>query len=395
MSQTLSLRDARRLALNAQGLLKSAPFGRGKRAVLRAIEHLGYIQIDPISVVCRAHHHTLMNRVPGYKSAQLHSLQASNEVFEYWSHAAAFIPIRDYRYCRVMMARLKEKNHHWYRRDKKLMKVVLEQIRANGPQMSRDFDDGGKATGMWAPKPIRRALHELFMLGDVMIVGREGIQKIYDLPERVIPHDLDTSMPDETEFADYLIRRAIDAHGFVTPSEVAYLRRGWNQVVKERFQALSKAGDIQEIDVEGQPYFTTPARLDEIPGRIDRRRVVLVSPFDNAVIQRKRLSRLFEFEYQMEIYLPADKRKYGYFSMPVLWGDKFVGRINPKAERKQSVLNIKDVMLEPPFAGKTELIEAFARGIRDFALFNQCPEVVFAKQGSLERKLERVLKTLA
>ena len=392
MSDRLSLRDARRLALNAQGLLKAKPFGKGKPAVLRAIEHLGYVQIDPISVVCRAHHHTLMNRTPDYSQAQLHALQREGAVFEHWSHAAAYLPMRDYRFSRFTMAALKEKNHHWYRRDHDLMAAVLDQVRAKGPQMSRDFEDSGKASGMWAPKPVRRALHELFMLGEIMIVGREGIQKIYDLPERVIPPEIDTTMPTGEAFAGHLIHRAIEAHGFVNVSEIAYQRRGLRQLVQQRAEALIAAGAIRGVEIEGQTYVTTLAHLENIPTRVSRHRVMLVSPFDNAVIMRKRVKNLFAFDYQTEIYLPADKRKFGYFSMPVLWGDRFAGRIDPKAVRKEGVLKIQNVMLEPEFEGKRGLADAFARGIREFANFNQCPEVVFAKKGLLERRLADALR---
>src|SRR3954447_1140087 len=179
----------RRIALDAQGLLRAAPFGRGVDATHRALEQIGYVQIDTISIVERAHHHTLWNRVPNYRPSHLDKLVSERRAFEYWFHAAAYLPMRDYRFALPRMHALKNGERHWFaNRDLKLMKAILDRVRAEGPMMARDFETPkGRAQGWWNWKPAKRALEQLYMQGDLMISGREGFQKIYDLPERVLP----------------------------------------------------------------------------------------------------------------------------------------------------------------------------------------------------------------
>ena len=170
--------------MEQQGLLRNAHFGRGKNATLRTIEHLGYVQIDTISVVQRAHHHVLMTRVPNYQPRFLERLQTEGKVFEYWYHAAAYLPMRDYRFAlprmRAMKSRLKEGGAGWVRsRDSQLMTEILDRIRSDGRLRSRDFEDTRDSNaGWWDWKPAKRALEQLFIQGDLMITGRDGFQKL-------------------------------------------------------------------------------------------------------------------------------------------------------------------------------------------------------------------------
>ncbi|MFT5812054.1 MAG: hypothetical protein ACI9KM_002827, partial [Rubritalea sp.] len=191
----------RRIALNQQGLLKADSFGRGKQATLRAIEQIGYVQIDTISVVERAHHHVLWSRVSNYKSQYLTELVAERQLFEYWSHAAAWLPMKDYRFS---LPRMKQANgdRNWFGDcDKKLIQQVLLRVQHEGALLARDFEDTRKGKKEWWDlKPAKRALEQLFMQGELMVTRREGFQKVYDLPERIIPDWVDTTEPTLEEY---------------------------------------------------------------------------------------------------------------------------------------------------------------------------------------------------
>ena len=250
----------RRIALDAQGLTRVEPFGRGIDATHRALEQLGYVQIDTISIVARAHHHTFWNRVPNYYPSHLDRLVRDGRAFEYWFHAASYLPIRDYRYALPRMHALK-RGEHWFAKDRKLMRAVLDRIRAEGPLLARDFETPkGRKQGWWDWKPAKRALEQLFMQGDLMAAGREGFQKVYDLPERVLPSDVDTSTPTIDELAGYLLDTALRAHGFAIPKEVTYLRRG--SAIRTALRARLDA-DVSD----GRLVKINPASVDKAPAR--------------------------------------------------------------------------------------------------------------------------------
>ena len=175
--------------LLSQKLPPGKQTGSAAAATLSAIEHLGYIQIDTISAIERAHHHTLWNRNPRYKPSHLDQLLADKKVFEYWSHAASYLPMRDYRYSLPRKQAIKNgEQNHWYERDERLMKSILQRIDSEGPLMARDFENKGKKSGEWSSKPAKRALENLFMQGDLMVpYHRVNFQKVYHLTERVLP----------------------------------------------------------------------------------------------------------------------------------------------------------------------------------------------------------------
>lgn len=202
----ISVRDARRLFLHRQGLLRQNHFGRGRHAVNRAISTLSYLQIDTISVVERAHHHVMKTRVANYTANVLNDLQIRDrQIFEYWAHAAAYLPIDDYRYCLPVMAgsRIKRKP------DRKLATEIIRRIRTEGPLQSRDFegDSKHKSNGWWDWKPAKRVLEQLYLSGDLMVARRDGFQKIYDLRENVLPDHIDDSTPTDEQWCEYLVNR--------------------------------------------------------------------------------------------------------------------------------------------------------------------------------------------
>jgi len=370
----------RRIALKQQGLLGSGVFGRGRPAVLRAIEHIGYVQIDTISVVERAHHHVLWSRVPNYRPEYLDRLVRERDVFEYWFHAASYLPMRDYRFALPRMHAIRAGERHWYRdRDEKLMAEILRRVRDEGPLRARDFEDPREGSGeWWSWKPAKQALEQLFMQGELMACGREGFQKIYDLPERVLPVGIDTREPSTAEYAAYLIDTNLRAHGFATAKTFTYLRKGaaLRDAVRDELAQRLDAGLLVEVVLrDGALAYADPELLESRAPRSGAA-VKFLSPFDNAVIQRERGRGVFDFDYQIECYVPAAKRRFGYFCLPILYRDRLVGRVDCKAHRADGRLELKAVFVEGEvddgFAG------AFAEACWGLAGFNRCDEIALS-----------------
>ena len=381
-TQILSRRDARRLVLHRQGLLEPDPYGRGIDAVRRAIDSIAWVQIDTISVVERSHHHVIRTRVRNYAPRHLHALQKDRrDLIEYWSHAAAYLPARDYRYCLPLMAGSRRKRPP----DDKLGKLILDRIRNEGPLQSNDFaaPPDHKSRGWWDWKPAKRALEQLFLCGDLMVSHRDRFRKVYDLPERVIPPGVDTSMPSDDEWYEHLVRRAVAAWGVVTNYDIGYCKSAVRQLADLSVgKALAAATDrllekkeLVRIEVEGAAHYATAELLSALPIRLGRRRVRILSPFDNLVINRRKAREMFDFDYQIECYLPEAKRRYGYFCLPILYGTELIGRMDAKAERTTRTLVIKALFLEGRVGMNASLVDALKDGLVRFRNDNDCDSV--------------------
>jgi uncharacterized protein YcaQ len=384
----------RRLALDAQGLLRVAPFGRGIDATHRALEQIGYVQIDTISIVARAHHHTLWNRVPNYQPAHLDRLVGERRAFEYWFHAAAYLPMRDYRFALPRMRALRD-GEHWFRRNRRLMNAVLDRIRSEGPLLARDFETAkGRSRGWWDWKPAKRALEQLYMQGDLMIAGRDGFQKVYDLTERVLPPGIDTTPPTVAEYARHLLDTALRAHGFVSAKEVTYGRRGnaIRKALKACLDSLVGDGVLVRFTERDVDYVARAELLDRATPKVAVR-ARLLSPFDNAVIQRDRSLAVHEFDYQIECYVPAPKRRFGYFCLPILYRDRLVGRVDCKAHRTRRRFDMLKLHVERDVGDREEFARALAAAAHDFAAFNDCDtvELIEAAPKEWSRRLRRAL----
>ncbi len=374
----LSKQQARRIVLKQMGLHKKSPFGRGKNAVLRTIEKLGYVQIDTISVVERAHHHVLWSRNPGYLQKHLHTLIAKEKrVIEYWAHAAAYLPMRDYRHTLVIKQYFKDQKDRWPKPDRKIMKRVYEAVESEGPMMARDFADvSHRASGWWDWKPAKWALERLFLEGELVVTERRGFQKVYDLPERCIPSDIVISHPTPYEHARYLIGKALDAQGIVSLQDICYLRKGVKKSVEAVLSDMVSKGEVEKVKIGRitRPYYFATPEILTSSSRIAKT-VKLISPFDNLVIQRKRLRQLFNFDYQIECYVPRPKRKFGYFALPILFQDRFVGRADCKADRRSKEFHVYNLAMEKDVKFDELFIQQLFQGIREFATFNNCMEV--------------------
>jgi uncharacterized protein YcaQ len=374
MSQPL-----RHLALSNQGLTSQPQFGTDLSGTRSAIEHLGYVQIDTISVVERAHHHVLWSRVPGYDPTHLNQLIREQHIFEYWYHAASYLPMRDYRYALPRMMSVRNGENRYYKSvDEHLMNEILARVSAEGPLRVRDIDKGeNKGKGNWWNwGPGRRALDKLFMQGDLMICERNGMEKVYDLAERCLPKGIDRSMPTLSEYAAYLFDTTLRAHGVFTWKQLLHLRTGnpLRNAMREVLDARIEAGVVRALDNAKVPTAYVDIQALEQAPTISHTLKIL-SPFDNVVIHRDRLSSLFEFDYRIECYVTASKRIYGYFCLPILYGDKFVGRIDCKAHRAHQRFEVLSLHLEEGPLDREQFFPALSDELQRFADFNKCPQL--------------------
>ena len=370
---SLSIQEARKLVLLSQQIPPPKRTGRAIDATLSAIEHLGYVQIDTISVVQRAHHHTLWNRNPLYQGSHIDQLLAENRIFDYWWHAAAYLPMQDFRYSLTRKSAIASgAQKHWYEPDKPLMNFVLKRIADEGPLMTKDFENKGEKSGEWMSNSTKRALECLFMQGDLMVARRNNFHKVYDLTERVIPADTDTSIPKPEEYARFLIEKYLQANGLGLAGEMVYLLKDMKSFVSDALMEMTNSGELVQVDVKGNYYYAFPSFLDLLAKPLSRKKASILSPFDNLIIQRKRIRALFDFDYQLECYLSKTKRKFGYFSLPVLWDGNLLARMDCKADRKESVLHILTLMIEPGLRKREAFAKSLYKELVSFLRFNEC-----------------------
>src|SRR5581483_2096270 len=294
---SLSLREARTISLRSQGLAdKTAPFGSGKLAVLAAIEHLGYVQVDTVSVIQRAHHHVIWSRVPDYQPEMLHELQSPDAaVFEYWNHASSYLPTKDYRFSLPLM-RKHRSELHWFDDTPELrasMRRMLSLVRKRGPLMISDVESKARVQ-QWGEESVgkieRRALHELWMQGEIMIRSRRGFQKVFDLSNRVLPSNTALNFPGKRESAEFHVRRALRALGVARTQELHYRRDADRaDLVKNGLSSRIKSGEVVECRVNEFPkvaVFVLTEALD-LTWPLREKAMRFLSPFDTLTIQRK------------------------------------------------------------------------------------------------------------
>lgn len=360
MTLTLSNADARRIFLATQGL--SRPRGAlSKAGLLELIESIGFVQVDSIATVERAHHHILFARNPTYRREHLTALlEEDGALFEHWTHDAAIIPSAFFPYWKHRFARaratLAERWRSWHENGfETYVEHVLERVRAEGRLMARDFEqEAGKrpAGGWWNWHPEKTALEYHWRTGALAIAGREGFQKVYDLTERVIParHRGGEATPDA--FLDWACTSALERLGFATSGEIAAF---WDLVTPEEAKGWVEANRdrLEPVLIEcvgskpraSHAFAGSAAIFDSLPAAPARLRVL--SPFDPLLRDRARAERLFGFNYRIEVFVPAEKRVYGYYVFPILEGDRMVGRIDMKADRKAGTLDVRRLWLEP------------------------------------------------
>ena len=355
---------ARRLFLARHGLAQPVRARLSQAALAQQIEALGFVQVDSISTVERAHHMILHARNHTYRQHQLARLHERDAaLFENWTHDASLIPTTFYPYWQRVFERRQERLHgrfhRWHGAEfQDRLQHVLGEITANGPRMARHFDDKPDPNSEkwgWNWHPSKAALEYLWRTGGLVVAKREGFQKVYDLPERVIPNHAALATPSDAELVDWACSAALDRLGFATPGELAAF---WEVISLAEAKAWCEAQPtdwLVSVTVEGAfadakprlvfarpDTLATVASLSTPPGAIR-----VLSPFDPAIRDRKRALHLFGFDYRIEIFVPAAQRQYGYYVFPLLEGDRFIGRIDMKCDRDADALVVRALWLEP------------------------------------------------
>ena len=344
---TLTKSDARHIWLRAQRLDQPTPFGDGPEAVSKAVEHLGYVQIDTINVIERCHHHILWNRNPQYRREHLHqALTVDKTVFEYWTHALSYVPTKDIRFYFSAMKRQDRSPTSWFSSVKKEeLQRVVTLIRNDGALSIRDIDDEVlvEKEHPWASrKPSKRALQLAFYTGALTVRARFGMVKTYELMDRHFGWEKRPKAASEQQILVYLLDRALRSQGVISLDSVCHLDAGRKPGIRRLIEARVKRKELLPVEIAGAgklEHWVRPEALDASPS--GQEMVHLLSPFDPLIIQRKRLQQFFDYEHRFEAYVPKEKRLYGYFALPVLVGDEIVAAIDLKADRLQQKLLIQ------------------------------------------------------
>jgi uncharacterized protein YcaQ len=342
--KTLKLAELRRRVVAAQGFAADPKLASSTAAVAKAIRRLSCVQLDSISTVERSHRIVLSARIGAYPREAETALLERGKVFEYWAHEACLVPIEDYVLFRFRMR--ERRIHHWFGpvidRDPKLAEQVLGTIRERGALGSRHFEGQGGG-GMWNWKPAKKMLDALWTAGELVISGREAFQRRYELPERIVPKPLlEAPIPSEPDFLRALIIRAVTARGALTAKGIMehYRLRGGVSRIRPHLSALVGEGVLEELAVDdgGAPVFVPAGtRTAAVPEEL----AVLLSPFDNLLWDRAFVTRVFEFDHLIEVYKPQPQRRFGYYVLPLLAGDRLVGRVDVKSDRAEGVLRLK------------------------------------------------------
>jgi hypothetical protein len=362
--ETVSVAQLRRYVVGYQGY--ATRFRRARAADVAAeISRLGCVQLDSISTVGRAHRLTLGSRIGHYPESAVSRLLKTGRIFEYWAHEACLVPIEDYPLFKRRMEHLRDR--HWWGRehdhDPEVKERVLDALRTTGALPTRYFEGGGGG-GMWNWKPEKRILEDMFAAGEVVVSGRDGFQRLYDLPERVIPREqLEAPVPAEAEFRRGYALRAVQGRGALTESGIAEHCRfqGGAKAMRPIVDRLEADGLVRRVAVDdGGAPVVVPADV-EIDGSPTGG--VLLCPFDNLGWDRAFLERIFGFVHVIEVYKPAPQRVYGYYVLPFLYGDRLIGRADLKSDRAEGVLRVKAFHLEPKVRRSAALQSALDKAL--------------------------------
>ena len=365
---TISQTRARHLWIAAQKLDSAAPFGGGLDATRAAIAHLGYVQIDTINVIERCHHHILWSRIPNYRRADLTQAQSVDKsVFEYWTHALSYVPTADLGYFVPAMKQHREAPSRWFGSvTPDEVKKMLKRLKTEGPLSIRDIGDDELVdkNHPWASrKPSKRVLEMMFYQGHVTVGARQGMLKTYDLMAR---HFEALPKPaTERQIVAYKLDRALRSQGVVSLDSICHLDAPSKAAVKELIDSRVRRKLLVPVTVEGAekvPHWTEPATLKSAASEPPTL-VHILSPFDPLIIQRKRLKLFFGYDHLFEAYLPAEKRKLGYFALPVLMGDRIVAAVDLKTDRQAGRLLVQKwtALEEVGAEGKAAIEEALGR----------------------------------
>jgi len=386
----LTAGGARNLMVEAQALARPPRKAATQAAVHETIRRMGVLQIDTIHIVARSPYFVLWSRLGAYDPAWLDALLAGGMLFEYWGHEASFLPIEDYGLFRHRMidpGSLGWKySHEWILTNADVVERVRETIRRHGPVRSADFSrsDGRKGGSWWGWKPEKRALEMMLSAGDLMVARRENFQRVYDLRERVHPDWDDARLLPAAEAYRLLVEKTIRALGVTQARWVADYYRMARAAVQDALRGLIAAGRVIEVRVAdwrepGLVATESAALLDRAcAGRLRPSLTTLLSPFDPLVWHRERTSVVFGFDYRLECYVPAPKRRWGYFALPILHHGRLIGRLDAKAHRAAGTFEVRSLHLEDGVRAGAVAVEV-ARAIVACARWHGTPAVVLRR----------------
>lgn len=386
----LTKSQARKIILNAAGLARKAQFGTGIDAVYRLIDHLGFVQLDTNYVVERAHHHVMAARIPDYKTEWLANLCEDGRVFEYLTSDAGYIPMHDFRFSLPVKNAFEIQQKPLTKPEINLMKQILDRVEREGPLMVGDFENDRQeaSSGWWDWRPAKVALERLYLDGNLMISRTKTFQKVYDLPLNLIAQETDVSIPTAEEYARFIIHRTLGALGIASAKEMSWrARHVKGNLIKKELEKMIQNDELKLViidELKGN-FYMLPNQ--EINIKLSNEAFIL-SPFDILNVFRHRLRDFFNFDYQIECFVPASKRRYGYFSLPVIVSETFIARMDAKSDRKQKVLIVHNIHFEPIVLDKI-VIEKFIQALKEFIQFNQCLDIIF-KRSNNEAYLETI-----
>ena len=400
MTASLSIRQARRIALAAQGFtFQDRNRRNGWSRIERTVRQLNLLQIDSVNVLVRSHYLPLFSRLGSYEHATLDDRAFGRKrraLFECWAHEASLLPLDLHPLMRWRMQRARDGRgtyasmNRFAVEDRAFLETTLDFVTRNGPTVASEVPGGGKSGGgWWGWSRGKMALEALFDQGLVTTAARDGFERIYDIPERVIPADvLSRDTPRESDAIRSLLDLSARAHGIGTEFDLRDYFRLPVAETKTALLELVEAGTLLPVSVEGWKHAAYLHREARVPRKAGG--TALLSPFDPIVWERARAERLFDFHYRIEIYTPAKKRKYGYYVLPFLMGDRIVGRVCLKADRQDGVLRANASHHEP-HADPKATAEAMAGELRLMASWLGLPAVSAGPKGNLARHLRAAL----
>ena len=341
----LTTTHARHIWLRAQQLDTREPFGTGAEAVAAAVRQLGYVQIDTINVIERCHHHILFSRIPSYRRADLRQAQSHDKsVFEYWTHALAYVPSETFRFFVTDMKHLTREPGRWFKSvAPKDVRKVLRLVKRDGALTIRDIEDDvlQDKQHLWASrKPSKKALEYAFFRGALAISERNGMLKTYELMTRHFGWDKPPKAAPASETTAYVLDRALRAQGLVSLDSICHLDAPRKAAIHRLINARVRRGELVPVAIDGagkQQHWAQPQAIEQVSEAAPDL-VHILSPFDPLIIQRKRTKLFFDYDHRFEAYVPKEKRQFGYFALPVLVGDRIVAALDLKTDRQKRKL---------------------------------------------------------
>ncbi|SFD76107.1 hypothetical protein SAMN05216378_1308 [Paenibacillus catalpae] len=402
MIQT-SKRTLRRFLLDKQHLLQPRKIEvAGREQVLEMIRLLECVQIDPVAAVRANQHLVLSARMANYEPSLLNDLLRDHKVFEYFANAACIIPMEHYPIFQPTRTRIREHMLSAIEALQPVPEQVMDKLQHEGPLPARAFESELRVHGYWentnAKAKTKATSHAINLLTDsaqIRIVGREGNQRLFDLVSRSVPGELlmAAEQLDAEEAERMMLLKYFRAYRVFEPSDARF---GWLRMSAARrrdaIQQFIQSGIVTEVEVEDlkHSYYVLSSDVEKVLAHqdaaaerednlmeADAEEITFLPPLDNMLWSRKRLEDLFHFEYRWEIYTPANKRKYGYYAMPILAGDKLIGRMDPRLDRKENLLKVELLHFEPEVKVSAQLRKKIKKAIKSFAKANGADNVQY------------------